>query len=91
MKILVVDDEGPIREMLQRGLSQIGEFSVEVAQNGQEAIDKIEKDIFDLVLTDLKMPEMDGLELLKMIKGTRPEIMVILMTAYGSLKQPLKR
>jgi len=83
---LVVDDEAPIREMLQRGLTQIGGFSVEAAQNGQEAIEKLEKDIFDLVLSDLKMPEMDGLELLKMIKGTRPEVMVIIMTAYGSVE-----
>jgi DNA-binding NtrC family response regulator len=86
MKILVVDDEAPIREMLQRGLVQRGGFSVEVAQNGIEAIEKIEKDVFDLVLTDLKMPEMDGLELLKTVKGTRPEIMVIMMTAYGSVE-----
>jgi len=86
MKILVVDDEAPIREMLQKGLSQMGGFSVEVAQNGLEAVEKIEKDVFDLVLTDLKMPEMDGIELLKVVKGTRPEIMVILMTAYGSIE-----
>ena len=86
MKILVVDDEAPIREMLQRGLTQIGGYSVEVAQNGQEAIEKFEKDIFDLILTDLKMPEMDGLELLKLIKGTRPEVIVIMMTAYGSIE-----
>ena len=86
IKILVVDDEAPIREMIKKGLSQIGGFSVEVAQNGAEAIEKIEKDVFDLVLTDLKMPEMDGLELLKNIKGTRPEVMVILMTAYGSIE-----
>ncbi|MEW6375524.1 MAG: sigma-54 dependent transcriptional regulator [Thermodesulfobacteriota bacterium] len=86
MKILVVDDEAPVREMLQRGLIQRGGFSVEVAQNGSEAVEKIEKDIFDLVLTDLKMPEMDGLELLRTIKGTRPEVMVILMTAYGSIE-----
>ena len=86
MKILVVDDEAPIREMIKKGLSQMGGYRVEVAQNGAEAIEKIEKDIFDLVLTDLKMPEMDGLELLKNIKGTRPEMMVILMTAYGSIE-----
>jgi DNA-binding NtrC family response regulator len=86
MKILVVDDEAPIRDMLQRGLTQRGGFSVEVAQNGIEAIEKIEKDVFDLVLTDLMMPEMGGLELLKTIKGTRPEVMVILMTAYGSIE-----
>jgi len=85
-KILVVDDEASIREMLQKGLSQMGEFNVETAQNGAEAIEKIGKEIFDLVLTDLKMPEMDGLELLKNIKGTKPEVMVILMTAYGSIE-----
>ena len=86
MKILVVDDEVLIRDMIKKGLSQMGGFSVEVAQSGLEAIEKMEKDVFDLVLTDLKMPEMDGLELLKTIKGTRPEMMVILMTAFGSIE-----
>ncbi len=86
MKILVVDDEAPIREILEKGLSKIGSFFVEGAQNGKEAIEKIERDVFDLVLTDMKMPEMDGLELLKTIKGTWPDIMVILMTAYGSIE-----
>jgi DNA-binding NtrC family response regulator len=83
---LVVDDEALIRDMIKRGLSQMGGFSVEVAQSGPEAIEKMEKDVFDLVLTDLKMPEMDGLELLKTIKGTRPDIMVIMMTAHGSIE-----
>jgi two-component system response regulator AtoC len=86
MKILVVDDEAPVRDMIKKGLSQMGGYNVEVAKNGLEAIEKIEKDIFDLVLTDLKMPEMDGLELLKTLKGIRPEVMVILMTAYGSIE-----
>jgi DNA-binding NtrC family response regulator len=86
MKILVVDDEVQIREMLKRGLTQIAGHSVEVAPNGVEAIKKIESDIFDLVLTDVKMPEMDGVELLKTIKGIRPEVMVILMTAFGSIQ-----
>jgi two-component system response regulator AtoC len=86
MKILVVDDEALVRDIIRKGLSQMGGFNVEVAQSGLEAIEKIEKDVFDLVLTDLKMPGMDGLELLKTIKGTRPEVMVILMTAYGSIE-----
>src|SRR4030067_2800989 len=90
IKILVVDDEAPIREMIKKGLSLMGGFSVEVAQNGAEAIEKIEKDVFDLVLTDLMMPEMNGLELLKTVKGTRPEVMVILMTAYGSIEQAVE-
>jgi two-component system response regulator AtoC len=86
MKILVVDDEAPVRDTIKKGLSQMGGHHVEVAQNGIEAIEKVERDIFDLVLTDLKMPEMDGLELLKTIKGTRPETMVILLTAFGSIE-----
>jgi DNA-binding NtrC family response regulator len=86
MRILAVDDEAPIREMLKKGLSQVGGHSVDVARSGFEAIEKVENDLFDLVLTDMKMPEMDGIELLKTIKGTRPDIMVILMTAYGSIE-----
>ncbi len=86
MKILVVDDEPLVRDIVKKGLSRIGGYDVETAQSGPEAVEKMEKDVFDLVLTDLKMPEMDGLELLKAIKGTRPEVMVILMTAYGSIE-----
>ncbi len=89
-KILVVDDEAPICEMIKRGLSHLGEYEVDIAHNGFEAIEKIEKEVFDLVLTDIKMPEMDGLELLKNIKGTRPEVMVILMTAYGSIEMAVE-
>src|SRR4030065_813256 len=86
IKILVVDDEALVRDIIRKGLSQMGGFNVEVAQSGSEAIEKIEKDVFDLVLTDLKMAGMDGLELLKNIKGARPEVVVILMTAYGSIE-----
>mgnify|MGYP000678169248 CR=1 FL=1 len=85
IKILVVDDEAPIREVLQRGLSQMGGFLVDTAKNGQEAIEKVERETFDMVLTDLMMPEMDGMELLRIVKGTRPELPVIMMTAYGSI------
>jgi DNA-binding NtrC family response regulator len=85
MRILVVDDEAYVREMIKRGLTQMGGFFVEAAQNGPEAIEKIERDIFDLVLTDLKMPEMDGMDLLKAIRRIRPEVMAILMTAHGSI------
>ncbi len=85
-KILVVDDEVQVREMLRRNLTQMGGFPVDVASNGVEALEKIEKDIFDLVLTDLRMPEMDGIELLKSIKANRPDILVIIMTAYGSIE-----
>ena len=86
MRILVVDDEAPIREMLKKGLFQMGGHSVHTASNGLDAIEKIENEVFDLILTDMKMPEMNGIELLKTIKGMRPDIMVIVMTAYGSIE-----
>jgi DNA-binding NtrC family response regulator len=91
MKILVVDDEGPVREMLKKGLSQMGGFSVEVAPNGPEALKKTEEDVFDLVLTDMKMPEMDGLELLKLLKAMWPDMIVIMMTAYGSIETAVEK
>ncbi len=86
IKMLVVDDEDPVREVIRMGLSQMGGFSVEVAKNGIEALEKIEADVFDLVLTDMMMPEMNGMELLKIIKGTRQDLPVIMMTAYGSIE-----
>jgi two-component system, NtrC family, response regulator AtoC len=86
MKILLVEDDPLLREELQRGLTEIGGYSVQVASNGLEAIKKIEGEVFDLVLTDVKMPGMDGFELLRIIKGTRPEAGVILMTGYGSIE-----
>jgi len=86
MRILLVEDDPLLREELQRGLTEIGGYTVEVASNGLEAIQKIEADVFDLVLTDIKMPGMDGFELLRIIKSTRPEAGVILMTGYGSIE-----
>jgi DNA-binding NtrC family response regulator len=86
MKILVVDDEPEIQEIVQKGLVKLGEFSVETASDGFEALEKIDRDVFDLILADLRMPGMDGIELLKTVKGTRPEIMVIMMTAHGSIE-----
>ncbi len=86
IKILVVDDEDYIRQMIKKSLSLIGGYHVETAKSGFEAIDRIGGEFFDLVLTDLKMPDMDGIELLKAIRETRPEIIVILMTAYGTIE-----
>ena len=63
-RILVVDDEKEIRGFLSKALSRMGGFQVDLAESGEEAIQKMEKEPFDLVLTDLKMPKMDGLQLI---------------------------
>ncbi|OGP54944.1 MAG: hypothetical protein A2162_08275 [Deltaproteobacteria bacterium RBG_13_52_11b] len=89
-KILVVDDEKDIRELLSIALMGVEGFSVESAENGEEALRKIERESFDLVLTDLKMPKMDGLQLLSEIVDSKPEILTVLMTGYGSITSALE-
>lgn len=85
MRILVVDDEKIKRVTLADDLAARG-HDVVTAADGQEALGLLEREVFNLVVTDLKMPHLDGLELLKRIKqGPLAEVAVILMTAYGSI------
>lgn len=83
-KILVVDDEQIIRESISYILKKDG-YSVSEADNGREAYNKLLAESFDLVITDLEMPEMKGIELLERITKMSPETSVIIITAYGSL------
>jgi len=89
-RVLVVDDEKEIRSFLSKALTQLGGFHVDLAENGEEALQKMEKDFFDLVLTDLKMPKMDGLQLIDEIARSRPEILTVLMTGHGSIDSALE-
>jgi DNA-binding NtrC family response regulator len=82
--ILVVDDEQDIRRTLQRILER-KKYKVSTADDGQAALEIIQKQPIDLILTDLKMPRMDGVQLLKAAKIVAPEIAVILITAYGEV------
>jgi hypothetical protein len=83
--ILVVDDEKPIRMVLKDGLTAVG-YGVETACNGEEALLKIPAFKPAIVLTDIIMPEMDGMELLKQTKILNPEVEVIVMTAFGAIE-----
>lgn len=83
--ILIVDDESSILQLFQLSL-QKQNYQVDTVKSGQEAVQKIKNSFFDLVLTDLSMPGMDGIELLKKVKEISPESMVVLMTAYGTTK-----
>ena len=82
-KILVVDDDQGMREFMEIMLTQEG-YDVTAADNPVKAINLCRKTAFDLVITDLKMPKIDGIEFLKTIKDHRPETIVILITAYAS-------
>jgi len=84
-RILVVDDDESVRWVTQVQLQQKG-FSVSVASDAVQALDCIHGTPPDLVITDLKMPGMSGLELLKKIRAEYPEIMVIMVTAFGTVE-----
>jgi DNA-binding NtrC family response regulator len=84
-KILVVDDKEQMRDVLRKFLAAEG-YAVTVAANGREALEQLNRAQFDLVLSDIKMPGMDGEELLDEILQSNPQATVILMTAFGSIE-----
>lgn len=84
-RILIVDDEKNIRLTLKTALTKAG-YEVETAVNGEDGLTKIKKDDFPVVLLDMKMPGMDGIQFLKEIKGEEIETKVILITGYGSVE-----
>ncbi len=88
-KILVVDDDDSLRRVVQFQLQKEG-FTVSVAANGRKALEEIEANPPDLVLTDLKMPGLSGLDLLKAVKSRYPEMTVILMTAFGTIENAVE-
>jgi two-component system response regulator HydG len=83
--ILIVDDEDPLRASLVKTLRKEG-YEVLEAPDGETALELIRREPVSVVLTDLKMPGMDGVQLLKAIKAISPEVEVILMTAYGTIE-----
>lgn len=89
-RVLVVDDERDIRDFLFKALTRIAGFQVTVVENGEEALKKIEKEKFDLVLTDLKMPSVDGLQLITEISRSKPEILTVLMTGHGTIDSAIE-
>jgi two-component system response regulator PilR (NtrC family) len=88
-KILIVEDEKSMREVLKILLE--GEnYEVLSASDGLEGLSYITKDIFDLVITDMKMPKVDGFELLKKIKDLSPDTLVIMITAFGTTEKAVE-
>jgi two-component system chemotaxis response regulator CheY len=81
-KALVVDDVMTVRESLSIALESAG-FTVTGAANGREALEALEKDDFDVLVTDMWMPEMDGLRLLKEIRGRKPSMRIFGVTGGG--------
>jgi len=88
LKVLVVDDERMYRQLLQQTLETEG-FQVVVAEDGKDALARIENAEFDIVLTDLAMPEVGGIEVLKQAKKKRESTVVVIITGFASLDTAL--
>jgi two-component system response regulator PilR (NtrC family) len=88
-RILVVDDEKSMREVLEIFLRNEG-YTVSVAENGQQAASALKDDIFDLIITDMKMPKMDGLDLLRTVKELTPDTIVVIVTAFGNTESAVE-
>jgi len=84
LKVLVVDDDEVIRELFKRFLGRQG-YSVFTATDGLNALDKVKKDNYDMLILDLKMPKMHGMELLNRIKGLKKNLIIIVITGYATI------
>jgi DNA-binding NtrC family response regulator len=83
-RILVVDDEAMVLFIFNATLQELGNGNeIVTAQNGHEALEAFRKQPFDLVITDLSMPGMDGIQLTEAIKAAQPDTAVVWITAYG--------
>ncbi len=87
--ILVVDDEGAIRYSISKTLQRVG-YQVHAAASGEEALQMMEHYDYDVVLTDIRMPGLSGVELLARIKERAPDVVVILLTGYASLETAIE-
>jgi two-component system response regulator HydG len=88
-KVLVVDDDKVLQQSVKQAL-QYHHFDVEVADNGKEAVAAVYKDKYDLVVMDVNMPEMDGIEALVEIKKHDPSIIVLILTAYSNVSDAVR-
>ena len=87
--VLVVDDDDNLRWVLQTQLEQMG-YATATAADGAAALERIDKDPPALVLTDLKMPGMSGMELLERVRRDYPEVPVLIMTAFGTIQSAVQ-
>jgi DNA-binding NtrC family response regulator len=88
-RILVIDDDATVRKSLEAVLKEDG-YEVDVAENGKEAISKSKSRLYNLALVDLRLPDMDGIELLTAMRDTTPKMVKIIITGYPSLENAIE-
>ena len=89
LNIMVVDDELIVRESLKGWLEKFG-YGVDTAEDALDALEKLERESYDVLLVDIKMPGMDGIELLKKVKEDQPDVIVVMITAHGSIESAIE-
>jgi DNA-binding NtrC family response regulator len=88
--LLIVDDEEPLRVILESELSDSEEFTVDLAEDGGVAINKIQQKVYDLILLDIRMPRVSGIEVLKFVQEYSPTTQVIVLTNYADIKTAIQ-
>ena len=88
-RILIVDDDPLVRRSCERILGQ--EYEVQLAQNGQEGVSSLESGACDLALVDLKLPDLDGMEILRRAPDRYPDVPLIMITGYSTIKSAVER
>ena len=86
-KILIIEDEAAIRRVLTKILSEESPtYLVDSAEDGLQGLEKIKNQDYDLILSDIKMPKMDGIELLEAVKKMKPEIPMVMISGHGDME-----
>ena len=88
-QVLVVDDDASMQRMLRQRLEREG-YAVQTAPNGEEGLNLIRKEVFNLIITDLRMPKLRGEELVRAVSQFNPNIPIIVMTAYGEVNEAVE-
>ena len=88
--LLVVDDEEPLRQLLEAELSDAAEYAVDVAADGGEAINRIQAKVYDVILLDIRMPRVTGIDVLKFVQEYSPTTQVIILTNYADIKTAIE-
>ena len=90
-KILIIEDEAPIRRVLTKILSEESDtYLVQEAEDGLQGIELVKNEDFDLILCDIKMPKMDGVEVLEAVKKMKPEIPMVMISGHGDLETAIQ-